>query len=50
MPEISSVIARGTGDPAKLISLDRQQIERAVECIETATPQEEVKIFKSKIK
>jgi Arc/MetJ family transcription regulator len=32
---------------AKLISLDRQQIERAVECIETATPQEEVKIFKS---
>ncbi len=28
---------------ARLISLDRQQIERAAECIETATPQEEVK-------
>jgi len=30
---------------AKLISLDRQQIERATECVETAMPQEEVKNF-----
>ena len=27
----------------KLISLDKQQIERAVECIEVATPQDELK-------
>jgi predicted nucleic acid-binding protein len=30
---------------AKLISLDEQQRERATECIETETPQEELKNF-----
>ncbi len=30
---------------ARLISLDKQQSERAVECIEVATPQEELRNF-----
>jgi predicted nucleic acid-binding protein len=30
---------------AKLISLDKQQMERSLKCIKTATPQEEVKKF-----
>ncbi len=38
-------VAVGSLFRAKLISLDKQQIERAAECIETAKPQEEVKNF-----